>query len=98
MNNEKLPSEMNDDELNKFHTDAIAEKYNLNLLSEQNKVNEVVNNFPKNGTYQEKRAYLDDAVKKEIIISYLPVYTAGEANDNCGFSLSIYGTNERILL
>ena len=89
---------MNEDELNKFHNDSIINKYGLNEMISQLQIDELIKDFPAEGTYKEKRTYLDTATKENIIHSYSPIYTEGKENEDCQFSLVLYGTNERLLI
>lgn len=98
MNNEKTPTEMDDDELNQFFNNAIAEKFELPNASKVIEANEVILNFPKDGTYKEKRAYLEKACEDGIIHSFCPLYVEGNNNDDCNFKVWQYYTNEVTIL
>ncbi|QEC78746.1 hypothetical protein [Mucilaginibacter ginsenosidivorax] len=95
---EKKVTEMNEDELNKFHNDSIIDKYGLADMAKVNVINEWVDNFPKAGTYAEKRAYLEAAAENGTINTFSNVYKEGEEKDNCSFSILLYDTDDRLII
>ncbi|MGF7075306.1 hypothetical protein [Mucilaginibacter sp. 3215] len=97
MSEEKKVNEMNEDELNKFLSDGLIEKFGLNDMNRENRIDDWAEKFPTTGSTKEKIEYLDSAVEKNIIQSYEAI-DKSEETENCQFSIQLHSKDQRLIL